>query len=354
MKVRDDIVFFEGRISRNLILRPMFSNAYFLEDGDEVILFDPSCGKEIARRIEAHIRKRREAKAKWRRAILIAGHSHMDHANNFYLSDVIGADETHVYVHERGFRDGIVMNEPVTFIKNMVEESKKYYNFYLTPSGLTILFMYPIVILDKVSSTLAAEVFTRLGALAWPPPVNGSTKPEPLKEEDIQIVDLGVIKVKGWRLGNKVILATPGHSPCSVSLFWPDRKAIFTSDVDWYGNPVYMSSSMRDCISSLETIKKLTKAGKVELFLPAHGEMKEGGEGILSHLDSCIQHLEAMKNEVLSAYRSYKEKDVLRLTKILVNEYPLFRTLKQSQFPKSVVLVHNIVTVCLKEAGIIA
>jgi hypothetical protein len=59
MKVRDDIVFFEGRISNNNILRSMVSNAYFLEDGDEVILFDPSCGKEIAKRIEVYIRKRR-------------------------------------------------------------------------------------------------------------------------------------------------------------------------------------------------------------------------------------------------------------------------------------------------------
>ena len=111
---------------------------------------------------------------------------------------------------------------------------------------------------------------------------------------------------------------------------------------------------MNDCISSLEMMKKLTETGKVELFLPAHGEVKEGGENILRHLDSCIQHLEAVKNEVLSAYRSYGEKDIPSLTKILVNEYPYFRTLKQSQFPKSMVLVHNIVTVCLKEAGIIA
>jgi hypothetical protein len=141
---------------------------------------------------------------------------------------VIGAEDTHIYVHEKGFRNGIVMNEPVTFIRNMVEESKKYYNSYLSVSGPAILFMYPIVILDKVSSTLAAKVFSRLGALAWPPPVNGSTKPEPLKQEDMQIVDLGVIEVKGWRLGNKVILATPGHSPCSVSLLST------TSGLGWY------------------------------------------------------------------------------------------------------------------------
>ncbi len=349
MKVRDDIVFFEGSISHNILLRPMVSNAYFLEDGDEVILFDPSCGKEIAKKIEAYIGKRRETKAKWRRAILIAGHSHMDHANNFYLSDVIGAEETHIYVHESGFRNGTVMNEPVPFIRNIAEESKKYYKFYAWAS-----FTYPLKILDELSPTLADKWFGKLGALAWPRPVNGSTKPEPLKKEDMQVIHFGNIEVRGWRLGNKVILATPGHSPCSVSLFWPDRKTILVSDADWYGNPVFVSSSLRDCIASLEMMKKLTKAGKVELFLPAHGEVKVGGDNILNHLDSCIQHLEGMKSEVLSAYRSYSEKDVFSLTKILVNKYPLFRTLNQSQSPKSVVFVHNIVIVCLKEEGIIA
>ncbi len=354
MKVRDDIVFFEGRVSRNLMLRPMVSNAYFLEDGQEVVLFDPSCGNEIAKRIKAYIHKRREDKAEWRRAFLIAGHSHIDHANNFYLSDVIGAEETHIYVHETGFRNGRIINEPVSFFRSKLEESKEYYNFYLSVFTPYSLLLYPVVILDKVSSSLAAKVFSRVGALPWPPPVNGSTQPEPLREEDIQTVKLGGIEVKGWRLGDKVILATPGHSPCSVSLFWPEKKALFSSDADWFGNPVFISSSVKDCISSLEMMSELTKAGIVELFLPAHGEVKEGSENILSHLSSCIQHLEAMRNEVLSAYRSYSEKDILRLTKIPVNGYPTFRALKRSSYPKSVILVHNIVTVCLKEEGIIA
>ena len=115
--IRNGIVLFKGEISRHLMLYPMVSHTYFLEDGDEVIIFDPSCGKKIANRIEAHIRKRLEAKAEWMKAILIAGHSHLDHANNFYLSDVIGARETHVYVHETGFQGGKVMNEPTAFIE---------------------------------------------------------------------------------------------------------------------------------------------------------------------------------------------------------------------------------------------
>jgi metal-dependent hydrolase (beta-lactamase superfamily II) len=115
-EIRSGIVLFKGRISRNLMLEPMVSHNYFIEDRDEVIIFDPSCGEEIAKRIEVHIRSRVGAKAEWKKAILIAGHSHMDHANNFHLIDVIGAEDTHVFIHEKGFQDGRVMNEPAAFI----------------------------------------------------------------------------------------------------------------------------------------------------------------------------------------------------------------------------------------------
>lgn len=353
VKIRSGIVLLKGRISRHLMLDPMVSNTYLLEDGDEVIIFDPSCGKEIAKRIETYIRNRLEAKAEWKKAILIAGHSHMDHANNFYLSDVIGAQETHIYVHESGFQDERVMNEPVAFIERATEESKEYYNPYLAFSAPYNLLMYPFAVLDALSPDLARKAFSRIGSIPWPRPVNGTTQPEPLRENDMQVIDLGDIKMQGWRLGNKIILPTPGHSPCSVSLYWPERKALFVSDADWIGNPVFMSSSLKDCISSLVRIKELTEAGKVELLLPAHGQVKEGGEKVLSHLDFHIRRLEVMRSEVLSVYRSCEEKDVRKLTKILTQGSPLFRMLKQINYPRFVIFVHNVVAVCLKEEGIL-
>jgi len=124
VEIRSGIVLFRGEISRHLLIRPMVSNAYLLENGDVVILFDPSCGKEIAGSIEAHVRSRRHAGARRKRAFLVAGHSHIDHAGNFYLSDVLGADESHVYVHERGLRNGRVINEPRAFIEKVMEESR--------------------------------------------------------------------------------------------------------------------------------------------------------------------------------------------------------------------------------------
>ena len=352
--IRSGIVLFKGKISRHLMLDPMVSHTYFLEDGDEVIIFDPSCGKKIAKRIEAHIRNRLEAKAEWMKAILIAGHAHLDHANNFYLSDVIGARETHVYIHERGFQGGKVMNEPTAFIENMIAESKKYYHPYLAFSLPYNLLIYPFAALDALSPDLACKVFSKIGGVPFPSPVNGSVQPEPLREGDIELIDLGDMKMKGWGLGSKIIFPTPGHSPCSVSLFWPEKKALFVSDADWIGNPVFMSSSLKDCISSLEKMKELTEAGKVDLFLPAHGQVKAGCEKVLRHLNFLIRRLEVMRNEVLSSYQSCgEEKDVRKLTRVLAQESPLFRTLKLVNYPRLVVFVHNIVAVCLKEEGIL-
>jgi glyoxylase-like metal-dependent hydrolase (beta-lactamase superfamily II) len=299
VEIRNGIVLFKGKISRNSALEPMISNNYFLEDGDEVIIFDPSCGKEIARQIEDHIRSRQAARAEWKRACLIAGHSHLDHAGNFYLSDVIRASESHIYVHEKGFQDGHVKNQPVSQAEYVIAEAQKYYNPYLTyPVPYNLLF----ATVDVLSPTLARKISSRVAAFPCPAPINGSVRPEPLRDADIQVIDFGDSEVRGWRVGCKVILPTQGHSPCSVSLFWPEKKALFVSDADWIGNPVFASASVKDSISSLEKLKALTESGKVELLLPADGCVIDSSCQVWSYLDLHIRLLEVMRNEILSAY----------------------------------------------------
>ena len=354
IEIREGITLFEGKISRNLLFEPIVSHTYFLEDTDEVIIFDPSCGKNIAKRIEKYIRKRHKDKVEWKKAFILAGHSHLDHANNFYLSDKLKADETHIFVYESGFENGKVMNEPAPWISKEFKEIKKYYNPFLAFYIPYNLLIYPIAALDIISSNSALKVFSSIGGLPFPGPVNGSIQPEPLREDDAQMVNLGGIEIKGWKLNDKVIFSTPGHSPCSVSLFWPERKAIFVSDADWVGNPVFMSSSVKDSILSLGKMKELAQGGKMDLLLPAHGEVKEGEEKVITHLDFHIRRLETMRNEVLSFYHSCgKEKDVRKLTKSLVHRSPLFGMLKQGNYPRYVIFVHNIVALCLKEEGIL-
>ena len=354
LKIRDGIIMFKGKFSRNLLFDPVVSNTYFLENGDELIIFDPSCGKKIAKRIETHIKRRHTEQMEWTKATIIAGHSHLDHANNFYLSDKIGASMIHIYVHECGFRDGKLMNQPGPFVENLVQESKKYYNFYKTFPVPYNLFMYIFVALDSLSPVLARKVFGLIGGIPFPAPVDGSVVPEPIKESDTHAINLNGIEVRGWNFGSFIILPTPGHTPCSISLYWPEQKALFISDADWIGNPVFMSASLRNSIGSLNTMKGLTEAGKVDLLLPAHGQVKEGTELVLRHLNLRIYLLETLRDEVLAAYRSFgEEKDIRKLTKVLTQESQLFSTLKFVNYPRHVFFIHNIVGVCLKEEGIL-
>ena len=47
------------------------------------------------------------------------------------------------------------------------------------------------------------------------------------------------------------------------------------------------------------------------------------------------------------------EKEVRRLTKLLTQRSPLFKALRLLDYPRLVGFVHNVVTVCLSEEGIL-
>jgi glyoxylase-like metal-dependent hydrolase (beta-lactamase superfamily II) len=332
----------------------MVSHTYLLEDGEEVLIYDPSCGKKIARQIEAHIRERLEGTGRWKKAIVLAGHSHMDHANNFYLGELFGAEETHVYVHESGFQDGRVLNEPFAIYLKALAEWSEACNPYLAYYFPYILLTAPFAALHALSPVLARKLFSAVGAIPWPRPRDGTIAPESLREDDLRTLDLGGIEVRGWSLGDKVVLPTPGHSRCSVSLLWPDRKALCVSDAVLLVNPLFMSGSLKDCITSVEKLKGLVEAGKVDLLLPAHGQVCEGRGEVLSFLDLHLRNHEVTRNEILAAYRaSGEEKDVRKLTRFLESESPHIRLLKQSNYPRLPMFVHCMVALGLKEEGIL-
>jgi glyoxylase-like metal-dependent hydrolase (beta-lactamase superfamily II) len=247
-----------------------------------------------------------------------------------------------------------LMNRPGPFFEDIIQETNKYYNIYKTFPVPYNLLMYVFVVLDSLSPVFARKLYRLIGGIAFPSPVDGSVVPEPLKETDMSNLDLNGIQVRGWDFGSINILPTPGHTPCSISLYWPEKKALFTSDADWIGNPVFMSSSIRDSIMSLSTMKELTSVEKVDLLLPGHGQVKKSSERILAHLNLRINLLETLRDEVLNTYQSFgKERDVRKLTKVLTQESQLFSTLKLVNSPRHVYFVLNIVGVCLREEGIL-
>jgi glyoxylase-like metal-dependent hydrolase (beta-lactamase superfamily II) len=89
----------------------------------------------------------------------------------------------------------------------------------------------------------------------------------------------GKMNVKGLELE---IIPTPGHSLGSVSLYWPEKKALFTGDVlfrDGLGRtdlPGGNGESLKRSIKSLESLD-------TEWVLPGHGEIVSGSAQVKSN-----------------------------------------------------------------------
>lgn len=83
------------------------------------------------------------------------------------------------------------------------------------------------------------------------------------------------------KLGNIIlqILHTPGHSPGSISLYWPEKKALFTGDVIFargVGRTDFPGGEGNLLRNSIERLASLD----VELLLPGHGEIIKGKKNI--------------------------------------------------------------------------
>ncbi len=89
----------------------------------------------------------------------------------------------------------------------------------------------------------------------------------------------GNLNIKGVEL---TIVPAPGHSPGSVALYWPERKALFPGDVifrDGLGRtdlPGGNGAVLKKSIKELESLDS-------ELLLPGHGEIVRGGAQVRSN-----------------------------------------------------------------------
>ncbi len=83
------------------------------------------------------------------------------------------------------------------------------------------------------------------------------------------------------RLGTKKlqVLHTPGHSPGSISLYWPEKKALFTGDVVFYMGMGRTDFPGGDGNLLRESIERLASLD-AEWLLSGHGEGIKGKENI--------------------------------------------------------------------------
>ena len=88
------------------------------------------------------------------------------------------------------------------------------------------------------------------------------------------------------------IYQTPGHSPGSLTIHWPERKVLFTGDLVFYGGigrTDFLEGNSKLIKESIERMSHLD----TELLLPGHGEMVMGKEMVLQNFEYIRQNFYA-------------------------------------------------------------
>jgi hydroxyacylglutathione hydrolase len=85
------------------------------------------------------------------------------------------------------------------------------------------------------------------------------------------------------------IYQTPGHSPGSLTIHWPERKVLFTGDLVFYGGigrTDFLEGNSKLIKESIERVSHLD----IELLLPGHGELVMGREMVLQNFEYIRQN----------------------------------------------------------------
>jgi hydroxyacylglutathione hydrolase len=75
------------------------------------------------------------------------------------------------------------------------------------------------------------------------------------------------------------VIQTPGHSPGSICLYWPDKKVLFTGDVVFnqgIGRTDLPGGNGKELKESIKKISRLD----AEYLLPGHGDIVSGREAV--------------------------------------------------------------------------
>ena len=95
-------------------------------------------------------------------------------------------------------------------------------------------------------------------------------------------------------LGQEVfhIYQTPGHSPGSLSIYWREKKVLFTGDLVFYGGigrTDFLEGNSKLLKKSIERMSSLD----TEILLPGHGELVMGREKVLQNFEFIRQNFYA-------------------------------------------------------------
>jgi hydroxyacylglutathione hydrolase len=118
-----------------------------------------------------------------------------------------------------------------------------------------------------------------------------------LKEEGLGFYNMFGLKLPEYRMDLSLqegefkvknttfeIYHTPGHSPGSISLYWPDNKALIVGDVVFQAGVGRTDFPGGDGTLLKQSIERLSKLD-VEYLLPGHGDIIKGSDNIKRNFD---------------------------------------------------------------------
>jgi hydroxyacylglutathione hydrolase len=85
------------------------------------------------------------------------------------------------------------------------------------------------------------------------------------------------------------VLVTPGHSPASLCLYWPQKKALFTGDVIFsqsIGRSDLPGGDGAQLKASIERLSRLD----IDYLLPGHGEPVLGKESVRENFRAIMEY----------------------------------------------------------------
>jgi hydroxyacylglutathione hydrolase len=91
---------------------------------------------------------------------------------------------------------------------------------------------------------------------------------------------------------NFQIYQTPGHSPGSLTVYWPEKKVLFTGDLIFYGGigrTDFPEGNSRHLMDSIERMSSLD----TELLLPGHGDIVIGKDAVVQNYEFIRQNFYA-------------------------------------------------------------
>ena len=82
---------------------------------------------------------------------------------------------------------------------------------------------------------------------------------------------------------------SPGHSPGSLCLYWPKKKALISGDVVFSGGVGRTDLPGGDANQLKHSIQRLSQLD-IEVFLPGHGEIIVGRESVRRNFNAIQEH----------------------------------------------------------------